>query len=163
MAGEPRQTIMKFSQDKYHLTTTLTKNEILSILRDRTLKKMSLISEKTDKDFIGQINETSFSIIDSAFSIGAACVINGHIDNSNIHINTKLHHGFRILFWFWFIAILGVNSFFSFKNFSLLNYLGTTLAIIIGAVVFRSVFHLVYLRSRNQAIAKLNRLLKVSN
>jgi hypothetical protein len=154
---------MKLDHDKYQISTNLKKEEILSILSDRTLIKMSLITEKTNKDFIGQINGSNFSVINSSFTIGAACVINGRIDNSNIDLNTNLHRGLRILFWFWLIALIGVITFFSLKDFYLLKYLGTILTLLVGAVIFRAVIHFVYIQSRNQAINKLKRLLSVKS
>ncbi len=154
---------MKLSHDTYHISTNLTKEEILSILNDRTLKKTSLITEKTNKDFIGQINGDTFAVIDSAIRIGAACVINGRIDNSNIVLNTNLHKAFQLLFWFWLIALICVITFFSLKNFDLLKYLETTLTLLIGAVIFRAVIHFVYLQSRNNAVKKLKGILNVKS
>jgi hypothetical protein len=82
--------------------------EIIDRLRSRTLKKKNLTMEFTNKDFIGRIEQNSFSIFDSSFFLpyGAACILNGTINStSDIIMTTTLHKAFRVLFVVWVIAM----------------------------------------------------------
>jgi hypothetical protein len=151
---------MKLSENIYNFESDLRLSELNEKLSSRTLAKDFLIMEKTNKDFIGQVQGNKFSIISSWFPLGSACVIKGEIkqeDTPQISLLTTLHIAFRILYALWAIVMFGMIIFSSIENF----HLGSIVALIIGLILFRMFMHGVYVISRNQAVKKIEKMLNL--
>lgn len=157
------------SEDNFEFTSTLGPTNLISTLTSRTLHKKFLSTTITDKDFIGQVGQNSFKIIDSAYVLplpfGAACVLTGFItDGGKISATTTLHDGFRLLFWAWVIAITMLPIVLQTNNFdggaSIARFIGE---IIMSALIFRLVFHVLYVYARNKLLKKLKGVLQVAS
>lgn len=160
----PHYKMKKISENIYNFNCDLNLYEIQTRLHERVLEKESLTMERTKKDFIGKIHGNQFSIIDSWFPIGAACVINGEIDEgefTQINLTTSLHKAFRILFTIWVLAITGLIIFGSIgsphERFSIAPYF--TLVLIV--IFFRLFLHGIYVLARNRATKKLEWILEL--
>jgi len=154
----------RVSEDNYHLKCALSANEVRNRLSDRTLKKNSLTMVSTDLDFIGRIQENSFSIIDSFFPTGVACVMSGELKgNLEIHLTTSLHRGFRVLFTIWAIGFALAFIILGITQLTSLEFLGLTFVFLIAVSLFRLFIHGVYVIARNRGVNKLKRVLELIN
>jgi hypothetical protein len=156
----------KLSENNYDFITDLHPNEIKARLQERILKKENLIMERTKMDFIGKIHDNQFSIIDSWFPVGAACVIKGLInEGESTHINliTSLHKAFRILFTIWAIAIAGLLIYGSINAPNRQFSIGSFFALLIAIIFFRLFLHGIYILARNKATKKLEWILELKN
>jgi hypothetical protein len=154
---------MSLSSDQYTLTTPLPIPEIREKLYNNTLVKDVLVRQRTDKQFIGEVDEDGFYLISSS-RIGVICTLKGTFENdgqnSIIEIESKIHRAFIILFACWSIfiivapiiaGILNPKQKFSFSLFLLL---------LIAVVAARFLLHLVYVRSGNRAIKEIKAIIE---
>jgi len=58
----------------------------------------SLVSERTKKEFRGQVNENGFKLISSEIGRGAVCVLSGEFTDQNGIIEVRIHNAFKIMF-----------------------------------------------------------------
>ena len=70
----------------------------LNELRRNTKLTDTLISDYTDKGFIGKVDDSEFKIISSGIGHGAVCVFIGELQDSLGTIEIKLHNAFKVLF-----------------------------------------------------------------
>lgn len=70
----------------------------LNELRRNTKLTNKLISEYTDKGFIGQVDDCGFKIISSEIGRGAVCVFEGDLQDSLGMIEIRIHSAFRVMF-----------------------------------------------------------------
>jgi hypothetical protein len=156
--------IKKYSQDNYTLKSNLVLAEVKAILKENTLIKKNLTSEFTNKNFIGRIQEDTFSIFDSApFPSGVACIIHGEIrSTSEITLTTTLHKGFRVLLLVWAIVMSAIFIGFCFIDPTRIDLLVFTVFMPIAIFLFRLVLHGYYVYTRNRALRKLRRILSVT-
>ncbi|MBA9079865.1 hypothetical protein [Rufibacter quisquiliarum] len=69
----------------------------LDNLKQNTKLTDSLVSELTQKAFIGQVQESRFKVISSAPGYGALCVLTGDFQGKEGIINIKIHTAFKVL------------------------------------------------------------------
>lgn len=72
-------------------------SETLDRLTRRTQKSTRLISQSTDKSFIGIIDDKRFRIISSVVGKGAFCVMTGTVEQGAGVVNVEIHKPFRVL------------------------------------------------------------------
>lgn len=70
----------------------------LNELRRNTKLTDKLLSDYTDKEFIGQVDERGFRIISSEIGRGAVCVFVGEFQDSIGKIEIRIHRVFKIIF-----------------------------------------------------------------
>lgn len=153
---------MKISEDSYLFNSNLNPLEFESILNEKTLKKNYLVMESTNKEFIGLVEGNKFSIIDSFFPIGVACVIKGEIkgkDTSEISIVTSLHKAFRILYIIASVAFILSIIWLIFSSINQGHTFAPFLILLIIIPLYRLMLHGLYIYSRNRGIKKLKQLL----
>ena len=154
----------KLSENSYFFISDINSNEIKARLHERILRKESLTMERTQKDFIGKLYENKFSLIDSWFPIGSACVIDGIIngdDSTQINLTTSLQKAFQILFLIWIIVITGLVILGSIKTSNQSFSIGPYFVLLIGIVFFRLFIHGIYVLARNSSINKLEWILEL--
>lgn len=86
-----------FPNKELSFTLSQTPEKSISLLKSRTLLKNSLVSVKTDKTFIGSIDNNTFKLISSKIGTGAFCVLEGSITHEEVKIEIEIHLVFRIL------------------------------------------------------------------
>ena len=86
-----------FPNSSYSFKIVGNKTETLDRLKRRTEISEKLISQKTDKSFIGIIKENTFRIISSEIGNGAFCVLTGEINNQNGQVDIEINKVFRML------------------------------------------------------------------
>ncbi|NCD70679.1 hypothetical protein [Mucilaginibacter agri] len=149
---------MSYSKDHFTLSTKLTKAEVEEKISNGTLRRSSLLVEKTDKLFIGQINNQGFRII-GATPIASLCVARGVFKDANditeIQVETSLHKPFLILFTCWFVVLTMVIVGFAIKNSEIISYISRFLILMFAATIFRLLLHLGYVRSRDNTISMI--------
>jgi len=153
---------MRFSEDSYRFNSDLLSEQIQSELKDKTFFKTKLVMVTTSKDFIGTVSEKEFSIIDSFFPIGSACVIHGEIgSDSVIALRTSLHKAFRMIFLVWLIGFSVAFLVLGITMLSVREFLQYCIMLIVVAPIFRLFIHGVYVIARNHALEKLRGILKL--
>ncbi|RNC83799.1 MAG: hypothetical protein ED557_08460 [Balneola sp.] len=68
---------------------------VLADLKEYTDKSYSLVSDWTDKEFRGIVNESTFKVISSEIGYGAMCVFEGKFDGDHGIIEIQLHKAFK--------------------------------------------------------------------
>lgn len=86
-----------FPANEYTVELNNHSSLALENLRQNTKLTDSLISELTQKAFIGQVQESSFKVISSAPGYGAFCVLIGDFQGSEGVIIIKIHKVFKVL------------------------------------------------------------------
>ncbi len=152
---------MKFS-DVTNLNVNLSPLQSRDRLIINTLQRSSLVVEKTEKQFIGQVNEYGFKII-SATAFGSLCIAEGHFkqnDNTtNVQIIMKMNKVFLYLLTIWFVSLTIVISFFSIKNASLSSFVIQFSYLIIGGMIFSILLNSAYSKSRKITLDKIETIL----
>jgi len=70
----------------------------LDNLKQNTKLTDRLVSEHTDKEFIGQVNDSGFKIISSEIGRGAICVFVGELQDSFGNLEIRIHKAFKVMF-----------------------------------------------------------------
>jgi len=70
----------------------------LNELRRNTKLTVTLVSDYTDKEFIGQVGDSGFKIISSEIGRGAVCVFIGELQDSLGTLEIRIHNAFKIMF-----------------------------------------------------------------
>lgn len=70
----------------------------LNELRRNTKLTRSLLSDYTNKAFIGQVHDSGFKIISSEIGRGAVCVFVGNFQDSIGEIEIRIHKAFKVMF-----------------------------------------------------------------
>lgn len=80
---------------------TVELNDLSSLalenLKQNTKLTDSLVSEWTQKEFIGQVKESRFKVISSGPGYGAFCVLTGEFQGKEGIISIKVHKAFKVL------------------------------------------------------------------
>ena len=97
-----------FPTNTYEFELTKESSYALSELEENTLITKSIVSEWTDKKFIGQVNENGFKIISSKSGRGAFCILEGNLKSKKGILKIRIHKAFKILLSFiYFFPIIG--------------------------------------------------------
>lgn len=128
----------------------------LDELRRNTKLTGTLVSLSTDKEFIGQVNDSGFKIISSEIGRGAVCIFIGEFQGSLGTLEIRIHKAFKIIF-----AILMISPLIGLGIAGLLDGIVTAMIplTIIGVVFAR--FVLVELSFRFISKTGLNKLEKI--
>lgn len=118
----------------------------------------TLISEKTEKAFRGQVSNNGFRVISSEIGRGALCVLTGEFDGKNGTIEVNLHSAFKVMF-----SILFVMPLIAFgiviSTGGIENAIGLILPILVGIIFIRYAF--LELGFRFVSKTGLNKLTKI--
>ena len=146
---------MSLSEQTITLSSKLSLIEVKEILLSNTLLKEGLVVEKTERLFIGQVQDSRFKII-RATPIGSICVVTGQFENNNnsvsITIHTRLHPVYIGLFIGWLVVLTLVILGFAIKNSKLGDTVGPFICLIAGAGALSFSIHLAYTNVRRQVI-----------
>jgi len=153
---------MKLSANRFILTTPVRIPEIKERLRRNTLTRKVLIKEKTDKLFIGRIEDDGFYLV-SAAPKGILCTLKGTFEaegsNTRLEIQTKIHKAFIILFTCWLVFIIAIptvnyamhpNTAFPFAQLGL---------IVLAIIMAWFLLQWVYVRTRDRSVKELEELI----
>jgi len=77
----------------------------LNLLKQNTKLTNTLVSQHTDKEFIGQVHDSGFKIISSEIGRGALCVFVGELQDSFGNLEIRIHKAFKVMF-----SILLINA-----------------------------------------------------
>jgi hypothetical protein len=90
---------MKLFPDK-RITVELRNDRAATLneLKRNTKLSDKLVSDYTNKQFIGQVDDSGFKIISSEIGRGAVCVFIGEFQDSLGEIEIRIHNAFKILF-----------------------------------------------------------------
>jgi hypothetical protein len=90
---------MKLFPNK-RITVRLTDDRTATLIELRRNTKLTdrLVSDYTNKGFIGQVNDCGFKIISSEIGWGAFCVFVGDFQDSSGEIEIQIHRVFKVLF-----------------------------------------------------------------
>jgi len=152
------------NSNKFILKTDLDINDVEKRIKQNTLFKTTIGNAKTTKKFIGYLLNDKIKLIDSS-PIGVLCVVNGELKNKDrceIHIKTKTHIAFLILFTLWITAIssLLIWDYFK-KNEAETEFYNSLILIILGAILFRLMIHIMYLIAKSKALRGLIQILDI--
>lgn len=86
-----------FPTSTYNFEIAGEHQESLDRLKRRTLISESLMSQRTDKSFIGTVNNNKFRIISSEIGKGAFSVLTGEIDHKKGNVSIEINKAFKIL------------------------------------------------------------------
>ena len=133
-------------------------------IKQNTLFKTTIVHAKTSKKFIGYVLNNKIKLIDSS-NIGVLCVANGFIKNNEkceIHVKTKTHIAFLVLFILWFIAmsILITWDYLKNNNFGSEFYY-SLLLLGLGASLFRLMIYMLYIRAKYKVLNNLKQVLDI--
>lgn len=133
----------------------------LNELRRNTKLTGKLMSEYTNKQFIGQVSDYGFKIISSEIGRSAVCVFIGDLQDSLGTLEIRLHTAFKILF-----SILMLLPIIGFAMAILINgiegLMMTILPTIIGLLFVRFVFmELSFRFISNTGLNKLKKLIEL--
>lgn len=150
--------------NKFILKTDLNIIDVENRIKENTLFKTTIGNAKTTKKFIGYILNNKIKLIDSS-PIGVLCVVDGELKNKNkceIHIKTKTHIAFLTLFTLWIIAISALFIWDYFKK----NDLGEEfyyilILIVLGAILFRSMIHIIHIIAKKKVLRELSQVLDI--
>lgn len=128
----------------------------LNELRRNTKLSITLMSDYTDKEFIGQVGDSGFRIISSEIGRGAVCVFTGELQDSLGTLEIRIHKAFKIIF-----TILMLLPIVGFGIAGLLDGIVTAMVplMIMGVVFVRFVFMELSFRSISKT--GLNKLEKI--
>jgi hypothetical protein len=90
---------MKLFPDK-RITVELRDDRATTLneLRRNTKLTGRLLSDYTNKEFIGQVDDCGFKIISSEIGRGAVCVFVGDFQDSIGEIEIRIHKAFKVMF-----------------------------------------------------------------
>ena len=155
----------KYSDDKFEFKSQLNSHEIIDRLSNRTLTRKTLVMVLTDKDFIGRVEQNSFTIIDSSYPLpyGAICIIKGTIGPaSQIVLTTTLHKAFRLLFLIWIILMTTFFVIFCILDSIRIDELIVIVIVMtVMTLLFRMFLHVMYVVTRNNGLKKIKTMLEV--
>jgi len=154
---------MNFSTNKYTLTSPHPIPEIAEKLYSNTLIRRTLMREKTEKQFIGEVSEDDFYLIGSSRG-GVVCTLNGEFKtegpNTVIKLETKLHRAFVILFSCWAALIIATPIISYMVNPRASGFsIGQLPILLLAVVAARALLHFVYTRARNRSINQMEELI----
>ncbi|WP_210488463.1 hypothetical protein [Rufibacter aurantiacus] len=86
-----------FPSNSYTVELSNDSSLALENLKQNTKLTDSLVSELTQKPFIGQVQESRFKVISSAPGYGSLCVLIGNFQGKEGIINIKIHNAFKVL------------------------------------------------------------------
>ncbi len=97
-----------FPENEYFFQL-VNESESLERLKRRTESSSTLSSKRTDKSFIGFIDEKEFKLISSEIGKGAVTVMSGKIAHGKGVVKTEINKAFKILFMMMcFLPIIAV-------------------------------------------------------
>jgi hypothetical protein len=153
---------MKLSANRFILTTPVRLPEIKETLRRNTLTRKVLIKEKTDKLFIGKIEDDGFYLV-SAAPKGILCTLKGSFEaegkDTRVEIQTKIHKAFIALFVCWLVFIIAIPT-VTYILHPGMAFPYTQLGLIVVAIIVAwCLLYFVYTRTRDKSIKELETLI----
>lgn len=128
-----------FPIKNYEIELSNDSSKALYELKKNTMITDSLISEWTEKAFIGQVNENVFKIISSKPGRGAFCVLNGKLEAKKGSVEITINKAFRVMLSILFLfPIVGLIISFFIKEFKVSFSL--IIPSLMSFVVFRFIF-----------------------
>ena len=111
----------------------------LNELKRNTKQSNKLISESTDKYFIGKIDDSGFEIITSKIGRGAVCVFEGELQDSFGTVQIRIHRAFKVMFSIiMLMPIIGLGI--SIATQGIEKSIGIIIPLMIGILFIRFVF-----------------------
>ncbi len=144
---------------------TIELNEDSSIalnhLKQNTKLTDSLVSERTDKAFIGQVQENKFKVISSAMG-GAFCVICGNFRGKEGLIKLRVHITYKILTTILMLLPI-ISMALSLLRKDLNNSLGLVFPVLLGILFVRFVILEINFRIiSKKAFTRLTETIRIS-
>jgi len=147
-----RNYIVKLKDDR--LTT-------LNELKRNTKLTNNLVSEYTDKAFIGKVNDSGFKIISSEIGRGAVCVFIGELQDSFGNLEIRIHNAFKVMFsLIMLMPIIGLGILLFINEIE--NAIYIIFPLIMGVVFVRFVFiELSFRFISKTGMKKLNKIIGI--
>jgi hypothetical protein len=130
----------------------------LNELKRNTKLTDTLVSEYTDKEFIGQVDDCGFKIISSEIGRGAVCVFIGELQDSFGTVEIRIHNAFKVMF-----SILMLMPIVGFGIAVLTNGIENSFGIIIPMIMGVLFVRYVFMELSFRFISKtgMNKLTKI--
>jgi|SRR5690625_5118387 len=132
---------------------------ILNELKQNTKLTDRLVSEHTDKEFIGQVSDSGFKIISSEIGRGAICVFVGELQDSIGNLEVRIHKAFKVMFSA--LMLMPIAGFvIAVITNGIQNLVGILVPMFIGILFVRFVFMELSFRFVSKTgLNKLNRII----
>ena len=131
----------------------------LDNLKQNTKLTDRLVSEHTDKEFIGQVNDSGFKIISSEIGRGAICVSVGELQDSFGNLEIRIHKAFKVMFSI--LMLMPISGFvIAVITNGIQNSIGILIPMFMGILFVRFVFiELSFRFNSKTGLNKLNRVI----
>lgn len=143
---------------QYEIETDLTPYELSARLKRHTLSTEKLARVRTDKEFIGDVDEEGFTIIQST-RLGMLSIFTGVITEREgttiIEVNAKVHTAFIRLYTLWAVLMAMFLVFIYIKGPHGDSASTVLIEYFIAIIFFRIFIQVFYLIARNRGIKKL--------
>ena len=128
-------------------------------LKQNTKLTDRLVSEHTDKEFIGQVNDSGFKIISSEIGRGAICVSVGELQDSFGNLEIRIHKAFKVMFSI--LMLMPISGFvIAVITNGIQNSIGILIPMFMGILFVRFVFiELSFRFNSKTGLNKLNRVI----
>jgi hypothetical protein len=151
---------MKIFPNK-NFTVELSNDRLTTLnkLKQNTKLTERLVSEYTDKEFIGQVNDYGFKIISSEIGRGAICVFVGEFQDSYGNLEIRIHKAFKVMFSILMLMPIAGFIIAVFTN-GFQSSIGILIPMFMGILFVRFVFMELSFRFISETgLNKLNRLI----
>ena len=111
----------------------------LNELKRNTKLTDNLVSEYTEKEFIGQVDDCGFKIISSEIGRGAVCVFIGDFQDMYGHLEIRIHNAFKVMFSILLLMPIVGFGIMLFTN-GIENFIGIIISMIALILFVRFVF-----------------------
>jgi hypothetical protein len=150
-----------FPTNNYKIELNDSPEMIIELLKLNTLQSNSLSTVKTDKEFIGRINEKQFEIIGSEVGIGAFVVLRGNFSDRTINAFTEINKPFKVLISL--ILVLGICGIsYNVFKIGLNEALGMILLLAMFILLIQFILLGVFFKSSKLIFGKFSRLLNIN-
>ncbi len=133
----------------------------LNELRRNTKLTDKLVSVYTDKEFIGEVDDSGFKIISSEIGRGAVCVFIGELQDSIGTVEIRIHRAFKVMFSI-LMLMPAIGFGISIVKQGIEKSLGIIIPIIIGILFIRFVLIELSFRFISQSgFKKLTKIIRI--
>lgn len=151
---------MKLFPNK-NLTVELSNDRLTTLNELKQITKLTdrLVSEHTDKEFIGQVSDSGFKIISSEIGRGAICVFVGKLQDSIGDLEIRIHKAFKVMFSI--LMLMPIAGFIiAVITNGIQNSIGILIPMFMGILFVRFIFMELSFRFISKTgLNKLNRLI----
>jgi hypothetical protein len=147
-----------FPSKYYTIEITNDPKKALDRLKENTLNRARLVSERTDKRFIGKVDDTEYRVISSVIGKGAFCVLQGHIDpnTGSGTLSIEIHKAFKVLVSIWSFLPIGAAIYCLVNGRFADAFLPLVFLLFVWLIGIKLLFNFLYPRSLEELVEVLD-------